>query len=101
MTVTKNLWEATLWRRRRYIAEEALVIRRASLSCDTVFSEEHSPPIAFTRPELTLVCVPCGMRFTVDVRGGVRNPGLHGLFRPGALTAADLAAQPSRGKGRP
>lgn len=28
------------------------------------------------------------MRFAVDVRGGVRNQGLHGLFRPGALTAA-------------
>ena len=75
-------------RRRRYIADEALVILRASLSCDTVFTEENSPPIAFTRPELTLVCVPCGMRYTVDVRGGVRNQGLHGLFRPGALTAA-------------
>lgn len=95
-------------RRRCYIAEEALVIRRASLSCDTVFSEEHSPPIAFTRPQLTLVCVPCGMRFTVDVRGGVRNQGLHGLFRPGALTAAcglrpeDFAQASIRcGRGRP
>jgi AraC-like DNA-binding protein len=75
-------------RRRRYFADEAMVLLRASLSCDTVFKEENSPPVVFNRPELTLVCVPSGMRYTVDARGGVRNQGVHGLFMPAALTDA-------------
>lgn len=75
-------------RRHSYIADEAMVMLRASLSCDVVLKEENSPPIVFNRPELTLVCAPVGMRFTVAGRSGARNQGVNGLFRPDALTEA-------------
>lgn len=75
-------------RRHRYIADEAMVMLRASLSCDVVLKEENSPPMVFNRPELTLVCVPFGMRFTMDGRSGSRNQGVNGLFRADALTEA-------------
>lgn len=75
-------------RRRTYLADEPLILLRASLSCDVIFKETQSPPIVFNRPELTLVCMPRGMNITVDGRGGVRQQGVNGIFRPSALTQA-------------
>jgi len=75
-------------RRRTYLADEPLILLRASLSCDVVFKEAQSPPIVFNRPELTLVCMPTGMHITVDGQGGVRQQGVNGIFRPSALTQA-------------
>jgi AraC-like DNA-binding protein len=75
-------------RRRVYLADEPLILLRASLSCDVVFKESQSPPIVFNRPELTLVCMPTGMHITVDGQGGVRQQGVNGIFRPSALTQA-------------
>ena len=75
-------------RRRVYLADEPLILLRASLSCDVVFKEAQSPPIVFNRPELTLVCLPKGMHITVDGQGGVRQQGVNGIFRPSALTLA-------------
>ncbi len=75
-------------RRRSYVADEALILLRASLSCDAVFKAAHTPPVVFNRPELTLVCVPSGMHITVDGQGGVRQQGVNGFFRPAALTEA-------------
>lgn len=75
-------------RRRTYLADEPLILLRASLSCDVVFKEAKSPPIIFNRPELTLVCMPKGMHITVDGQGGVRQQGVNGIFRPKALTQA-------------
>jgi AraC-like DNA-binding protein len=75
-------------RRRIYLADEPLILLRASLSCDVVFKEAQSPPIVFNRPELTLVCMPTGMHITVDGLGGVRHQGINGIFRPSALTQA-------------
>jgi hypothetical protein len=75
-------------RRRTYLADEPLILLRASLSCDVVFKESQSPPIVFNRPELTLVCMPSGMHITVDGKGGVRQQGVNGIFRPSALTQA-------------
>jgi AraC-like DNA-binding protein len=75
-------------RRRIYLADEPLILLRASLSCNVVFKESQSPPIIFNRPELTLVCMPRGMHITVDGKGGVRQQGVNGIFRPSALTQA-------------
>ena len=58
-----NLVLPTL-RRRSYIADEAMILLRASLSCDAVFKAAHTAPVVFNRPELTLVCVPSGMHIT-------------------------------------
>lgn len=76
-------------RRRTYLADVPLIILRASLNCDVVFrSEQHPQPIEFNRPELTLMCMPRGMEIVVDARGGVRQQGVNGIFRPSALTKA-------------
>lgn len=75
-------------RRRVYLADEPLILLRASLSCDVLFKEATSPPIIFNRPELTLVCMPKGMQITVDGKGGVRQQGVNGIFRSSALADA-------------
>lgn len=75
-------------RRRVYLADEPLILLRASLSCDVVFKQAQSPPIFFNRPELTLVCMPRGMEITVDGIGGVRQQGVNGIFRSSALVDA-------------
>lgn len=75
-------------RRRVYLADEPLILLRASLSCDVVFKQSESSPILFNRPELTLVCMPKGMEITVDGMGGVRQQGVNGIFRSSALVDA-------------
>jgi len=75
-------------RRRIYLADEPLILLRASLSCDVLFVEANSPPIIFNRPELTLVCMPKGMQITVDGKGGVRHQGVNGIFGSSALADA-------------
>jgi AraC-like DNA-binding protein len=75
--------------RRRYcLADELVIMLRASLSCDVVLKESNSPPVVFNRPELTLVCVPKGMQFTMDGQGGVRQQTMNGIFRGSALARA-------------
>lgn len=81
-------------RRRIYIADESLILLRASLACDVVFRQAQSPPIEFNRPELTMMCMPKGMEIVVDARGGVRQQGVNGIFRPATLAKAyELQAQ--------
>jgi AraC-like DNA-binding protein len=75
-------------RRRSYDADEPLIMLRASLCCDVIFTVEGAPPMVFDRPELTLVCVPKGRRLTVDGQGGVRQQGVNGIFRSSAFAAA-------------
>lgn len=75
-------------RRRTYLADESLILLRASLACDVVFRQAQSVPIEFNRPELTLMCMPKGMEIVVDARGGVRQQGVNGIFRPAALARA-------------
>jgi AraC-like DNA-binding protein len=75
-------------RRRTYLADEPLVMLRASLSCDVIFSVDGRPPMVFNRPELTLICVPQGMQLTVDGRGGVRQQSINGIFLPSAFADA-------------
>jgi AraC-like DNA-binding protein len=75
-------------RRRLYLADESLILLRASLACDVVFRQAQSPPIEFNRPELTMMCMPKGMEIVVDARGGVRQQGVNGIFRPAALAKA-------------
>ncbi len=75
-------------RRRVYLADESLILLRASLACDVVFQQAQSSPIEFNRPELTMMCMPKGMQIVVDARGGVRQQGVNGIFRPSALAKA-------------
>jgi AraC-like DNA-binding protein len=75
-------------RRRVYMADESLILLRASLACDVIFRQAQSSPIEFNRPELTMMCMPKGMEFVVDARGGVRQQGVNGIFRPAALAKA-------------
>lgn len=75
-------------RRRVYLADESLILLRASLACDVVFRQAQSAPIEFNRPELTMMCMPKGMEIVVDARGGVRQQGVNGIFRPAALAKA-------------
>jgi AraC-like DNA-binding protein len=75
-------------RRREYIADELLVMLRASLACDVVFRVDGAEPMVFDRPELTLICAPKGLRITVEGRGGVRHQGVNGIFRAGAFASA-------------
>ena len=50
----------------RYEPDEALIMFRASLSCDVVFRPQGAAPLVFNRPEVTLVCQPAGMPLTVE-----------------------------------
>jgi AraC-like DNA-binding protein len=75
-------------RRRVHLADEPLILLRASLSCDVVFKQAQSPAIVCNRPELTLVYLPKGMQITVDAPGGVRQQGMNGYFRLSTLADA-------------
>ncbi|MDN3921473.1 helix-turn-helix transcriptional regulator [Roseateles violae] len=83
-------------RRRHYIADETLILLRASLACDARFHVQGAPTMVFDHPELTLICLPRGVKLTVDGQPGVRQQGVNGIFRLGAfadvygLQAADL-----------
>lgn len=74
--------------RREYEADEAVIMLYASLSCDLTYRVQGQPQIALNRPELTLVSVPKGLPFTIDIQGGVRQQRLFGLFRHAALAQA-------------
>lgn len=75
-------------RRRAYKADEPLIMLRASLSCDVIFKVEGLAPMVFNRPELTLICLPKGLRMTADGQGGVPQRGVNGIFRPSAFAKA-------------
>jgi AraC-like DNA-binding protein len=72
-------------RRRSYLADEPLIMLRASLSCDVTFAVHGMAPMVFNRPELTLICLPSGVRLTSDGQPGVRQQGVNGIFRPTAF----------------
>ncbi len=82
----------------RYAPDEALIMLRASLSCDVAFGVGGAAPLVFNRPEVTLVCLPKGRPQTVDIAGGARQQGLVALFRASSfasrygLQLADLPA---------
>ena len=86
--INVNNFVLPVMRRRIYLADQPLILLRASLSCDVRHQEGTSPPIIFNRPELTLVCMPKGMQITVDGKGGVRQQGVNGIFRSSALADA-------------
>lgn len=69
-------------RRRSYVADEPLILLRASLSCDVTFIVSGHAPMVFNRPELTLICLPKGAHMTGDGQPGVRQQGVNGIFRP-------------------
>lgn len=73
------------FRRQIYIADEPQIILRASLSCGVTYTVEGHAPMVFNRPELTLVCLPRGMRIVYDGAAGVRQQGVNGIFRPSAF----------------
>jgi AraC-like DNA-binding protein len=72
-------------RRRLCEADEGVIILRASLCCDVVYRFEGMAPMAFDRPELTMVCLPKGAPLTIDARGGCRQQTFNGIFPPSAL----------------
>jgi AraC-like DNA-binding protein len=72
-------------RRRSYLADEPLIMLRASLSCDVTFAVAGMAPMVFNRPELTLICLPKGVKLTSDGQPGVRQQGVNGIFRPTAF----------------
>jgi AraC-like DNA-binding protein len=74
--------------RRKYEADESVIILYASLSCDLALSVDGQPPIAMNRPELTLVSIPKGRSLTIDIQGGVRQQRLFALFRHASLAKA-------------
>ncbi len=71
----------------RYEPDEALIMLRASLSCDVVFHYRGAPPLVFNRPEVTLVCQPAGLPLTVDITGGVRQQGIVAVCRASTFAA--------------
>lgn len=71
----------------RYAPDEALIMLRASLSCDVVFRAEGAPALVFNRPEVTLVCQPAGVPLAVDISGGVRQQGIVAVFRASGFAA--------------
>ncbi|MDN3923200.1 helix-turn-helix domain-containing protein [Roseateles violae] len=73
-------------RRRVTDADEALIFLRATLCCDTIYRVEGMAPMVFNRPELTMVCLPKGVKLTIDGRGGCRQQGILGIFPPSALS---------------
>lgn len=81
-----------------YDPEEALILLRASLSCEVVFRGPGLTPLVFNRPEVTLVCLPAGLPLTVDISGGVRQQGIVAVCRASTfaarygLRASDLPA---------
>lgn len=75
-------------RRRSYVADEPLIMLRASLSCDVTFAVAGMTPMVFNRPELTLICVPKGVTLTSDGQPGVRQQGVNGIFSPTAFADA-------------
>jgi AraC-like DNA-binding protein len=64
-----------------YATDEPTVMLRASLSCDVTFRAQGIEPLEFSRPEVTLVCLPAGLPLTVDVAGGVRQQGIVAVCR--------------------
>lgn len=79
--------------RRSYEADEGLLMLYASLSCDMAYRVEGQTTVVMNRPELTLVSIPRGLTFTIDVQGGIRQQRLFALFRHAAL-ASVLRLQP-------
>ena len=75
-------------RRRHWQTGEPVIILRAALCGDEVVTVEGSAPTVFDRPELTLICLPKGMRITFERPGGVRNQSVTGIFAPSAFAAA-------------
>ncbi len=74
--------------RRHWKTSEPVIILRAALCGDEVVTVEGSAPTVFDRPELTLICLPKGMRITFERRGGVRHQSVTGIFAPSAFAAA-------------
>lgn len=70
-----------------YEAEEPLITLRASLSCNVVYRVEGAEAITFNRPQLTMVCLPKGVRMAVDVMPGVRQQGIVGHFPPSSFVS--------------
>ena len=70
-----------------YDPDEALILLRASLSCDVVFHGPGLTPLVFNRPEVTLVCLPAGVPLTVDIAGGVRQQGIVAACRASTFAA--------------
>jgi AraC-like DNA-binding protein len=79
----------------RYQTDEPTVMLRASLSCDVTFSAPGLAPLEFSRPEVTLVCLPTGLPLTVDV-AATRQQGIVAVCRAStfanryALQAGDM-----------
>jgi AraC-like DNA-binding protein len=64
-----------------YDTAEPLIMLRASLCCDVAFEVGSGAPLVFSRPEVTLVCLPGGRRLSADIAGGARQQGVVAVFR--------------------
>jgi AraC-like DNA-binding protein len=71
----------------RYETDEAVVMLRASLSCDVSFRVPGRTALEFNRPEVTLVCLPAGLPMTAEVAGNVRQQGIVAAFRAATFAA--------------
>lgn len=59
--------------RTRYLADQPLLMLRASLSSDCAYTVPGLPTMIFDRPEIVIACVPRGEEIVVDVQGRSRQ----------------------------
>jgi AraC-like DNA-binding protein len=59
--------------RARYVADQPLLMLRASLSSDCAYTVPGLPKMVFDRPEIVIACVPRGQEIVVDVHGRSRQ----------------------------
>lgn len=67
--------------RQSYATNEPLIMLRASLACDLSYAVPGTPPLLFSRPEVTLVHVPAGMALDICITAGARQQGLIAFYR--------------------
>ncbi len=70
-----------------YTTEEAGIMLRASLACDVSFRFGTLSPMVFSRPEVTLVCLPKGLPMVADIAGGSLQQGIVCSFRASTFAA--------------
>lgn len=74
--------------RRHFKVDEPVILLRAALSGDQVVTPAGATPMVMNRPELTLMCLPKGVRVTIERPGGVRQQELSGVFAAASFEAA-------------
>jgi AraC-like DNA-binding protein len=67
--------------RQQYATDEPLIMLRASLACDLSYAVPGTPPLLFSRPEVTVVHVPKGMALDIHIIAGARQQGVIAFYR--------------------